>query len=438
MKLIHKILFLPVVCLMTLSCELEDGENLNGPTAESIQDGISRGELEQAITGVLSDMRLRIGTQVDGQSLAGREYYRFQSSDPRWSSDVMTGNLDNNTFYTTSPYSARYTAIKDANLIIQGIGNSEGIFTGAEITVSKGFLNTIKAHELLMVLNQQYQNGIRVDVSDPDNLGPFLGYDEAITFISNLLGEAATQLQNNGGEFPFSLPDDGEGFTIASTPASFLQFNKAIHARVEVYRGNYTEAESLLEDSFMNLSGNLSESVYFTFSQSGLDFPNPLFFSVNQTVANARIAHPSFIADTLTGDSRIRKVVRREEVLTQSDLSGIYNVFVYDNIIDNVDIIRNEELVLLYAEALHISNPSEAIDAINIIRNAAELDDYTGGDSPAELVDEILLQRRYSLFAEGGHRWIDMRRFNRLDQLPNDRPGDNVFVQFPTPIAENR
>lgn len=127
-----------------------------------------------------------------------------------------------------------------------------------------------------------------------------------------------------------------------------------------------------------------------------------------------------------------------EEVLAQSDLSGIYNVFVYDNIIANVDIIRNEELVLLYAEALHISNPSKAIDAINIIRNAAELDDYTGGDSPAELVDEILLQRRYSLFAEGGHRWIDMRRFNRLDQLPNDRPGDNVFVQFPTPVAEGR
>jgi hypothetical protein len=242
-------------------------------------------------------------------------------------------------------------------------------------------------------------------------------------------------LQNGGDEFPFSLP---EGFTIAATPADFFQFNKAIHARVEVYRGNYTDAESLLEDSFMNLNGDLSESIYFTFSQSGLDFPNPLFFSVNQTVANARIAHPSFIEDTLTGDSRISKVVRREEVLTQSDLSGIYNVFVYDNIVDNVDIIRNEELVLLYAEALHISNPSEAINAINIVRNAAELDDYTGGDSPAELVDEILLQRRYSLFAEGGHRWIDMRRFNRLDQLPNDRPGDNVFVQFPTPAAENR
>lgn len=435
MKLIHKLLILPAVCLITVSCELEDGENLNGPTAESIQNGISRGELEQTVSGVLSDMRLRIDTQVDGQSLAGREYYRFQSSDPRWASDVMTGNLDNNTFYTTTPYSARYTSIKDANLILEGLSNSLGIFTETEVNASEGFLNTIKAHELLMVLNQQYQNGIRVDISDPENLGPFLGYDEAIAFISNLLGEAATQLENGGDEFPFSLP---EGFTIANTPEDFLKFNKAVHARVQVYRGNYTEALPLLEDSFMNLNGDLSESVYFTFSQSGLDFPNPLFFSINQTVANARIVHPSFIQDTLTGDNRISKVDRREEALTQSDLSGLYNVFVYKTIVDDVDVIRNEELVLLYAEALHISNPSEAVAAINIVRNAADLDDYTGGTSPEELVDEILLQRRYSLFAEGGHRWIDMRRFNRLDQLPNDRPQDNVFTQFPTPAAENR
>ncbi|GAA0754592.1 RagB/SusD family nutrient uptake outer membrane protein [Psychroflexus lacisalsi] len=435
MKLIHKLLILPAVCLITVSCELEDGENLNGPTAESIQNGISRGELEQTVSGVLSDMRLRIDTQVDGQSLAGREYYRFQSSDPRWASDVMTGNLDDNTFYTTGPYGARYTVIKNVNLILDGIRNSLGVFEPDEIEAAEGFLKTIKAHELLMVANQQYENGMRVEVSDPDNLGPFVSYEEALTFISNLLTEASTQLSNGSSDFPFNLP---EGFNIANTLAEFQKFNKALHARVEVYRNNYDSAVTLLEDSFMNLNGDLSESVYFTFSQSGLDFPNPLFFSINQTVANARIVHPSFIQDTLTGDNRISKVDRREEALTQSDLSGLYNVFVYKTIVDDVDVIRNEELVLLYAEALHISNPSEAVAAINIVRNAADLDDYTGGTSPEELVDEILLQRRYSLFAEGGHRWIDMRRFNRLDQLPNDRPQDNVFTQFPTPAAENR
>lgn len=435
MKSIHKILMLPLVCLTLFSCELDDGENLNGPTAESIQDGITRGELQQTVAGALSDMRLRLDTQVDGQSLAGREYYRFQSSDPRWASDVMTGNLDDNTFYTTGPYSARYTVVKDVNLTLDGINNSLGIFESAEIDAAEGFLKTIKAHELLMVLNQQYQNGIRVDVSNPNSLGEFLGYSESLTYISNLLSEAALQLENGGSEFPFNLPS---GFSIAENPQDFLKFNKAINARVEIYRGNYGQAKTLLEDSFMNLNGDLENSVYFTFSQSGLDFPNPLFFSVNQTVANARIAHPTFVQDILPNDNRINKVVMRDEPLTQSGLSGIYNVFVYDNITANVDIIRNEELILLYAEAIHLSDPAGAVSAINVIRNAADIGDYTGGITPGELVDEILFQKRYSLFAEGGHRWIDMRRFNRLDELPNDRPEDSVFQQFPTPAAENR
>jgi len=47
----------------------------------------------------------------------------------------------------------------------------------------------------------------------------------------------------------------------------------------------------------------------------------------------------------------------------------------------------------------------------------------------------MLKQRRYSLFAEG-HRCIDMRRYNRLDQLPLDRVSDDVWIQFPLPATE--
>jgi hypothetical protein len=48
----------------------------------------------------------------------------------------------------------------------------------------------------------------------------------------------------------------------------------------------------------------------------------------------------------------------------------------------------------------------------------------------------MLNQRRYALFAEG-HRWIDMRRYGRLNQLPIDRPGDDVWESFPLPANEN-
>jgi starch-binding outer membrane protein, SusD/RagB family len=91
---------------------------------------------------------------------------------------------------------------------------------------------------------------------------------------------------------------------------------------------------------------------------------------------------------------------------------------------------------LIYAEVkAHTNDPSEAIKAINRIRSAAGLSPYSGGNDTNSLITEILKQRRYSLFGEG-HRWIDLRRYNLLNQLPIDRPGDDVWIQFPIPANE--
>jgi hypothetical protein len=51
------------------------------------------------------------------------------------------------------------------------------------------------------------------------------------------------------------------------------------------------------------------------------------------------------------------------------------------------------------------------------------------------LTDEMLQQRRYSLFFEG-HRWIDLRRYNKIDELPVDRAGDDRWTAFPLPNTE--
>ncbi len=48
---------------------------------------------------------------------------------------------------------------------------------------------------------------------------------------------------------------------------------------------------------------------------------------------------------------------------------------------------------------------------------------------------DFVNQRQLSLFAEG-HRWVDMRRYGRLDQLPIDRPNDDVWSEFPRPVSE--
>ncbi|MEO6347021.1 MAG: RagB/SusD family nutrient uptake outer membrane protein [Aquaticitalea sp.] len=389
--------------------------------------------MPQAITGVLSDMRLSLNTEIDVQSIFGREYYYFTSSDPRFEGDVVTGNLDTNTFYTTSPWSGRYAAIKDVNLALSGLANTTADFSPEEIAATRGVLNTLKAHELLAVANNQFSNGIRLDVSDPDNLGPFVSYEEALTAINDLLISAATDLIAGGSSFPFTLSSGYSGF---DTPAGFLQFNKALNARVETYRGNYSNVLTLLGDSFLDLGGDLRTGVYHTFSLAGSDRPNPLFIALNQE-ANVRVAHSSFIADALPNDSRLDKVVLRDTPREASGLIGNYDVYIYQSLVDPVPIIRNEELILLYAEANVGSNPAEAKNAIDIIRNAAGVGPYVGLLTSDALINEILFQRRYSLFGEG-HRWIDMRRFGRIDQLPNDRPQDNVPMAVPIPANENQ
>jgi len=89
----------------------------------------------------------------------------------------------------------------------------------------------------------------------------------------------------------------------------------------------------------------------------------------------------------------------------------------------------------LKAEANIGTNNTEAVRLLDIVRNAHGLADYSGAVTDDAVVDEFLYNTRYSLFAEG-HRWIDLRRYDRLNTLPIDRTGDDVWVQFPRPISE--
>lgn len=435
MKITTKLyrLIFTVAILSFTSCSLDGGESLNGASTTSISNGLSRGELPQAVSGVLSDMRLRLNTQIDVLSIFGREYYFFTNSDPRFEGDVVKGNLDNNTFYTTTPWASRYAAVKDINLALTGLENTTEDFSPEEIASIRGVLNTLKAHELLTVANNQFSNGIRIDVEDPDNLGPFVSYEEALTAINELLTSAATDLASGGTSFPFNLTSGYSGF---DTPSGFLKFNKGLNARLEAYRGNYNNVLNLLEDSFMDLSGDLTTGVYHTYSLSGADQANPLFIALNQE-ANVRVAHSSFTADALPNDSRLNKVVLRNSPREATGLIGTHDVWIYRSNVDPIPIIRNEELILLYAEANIVSNPAEAKNAIDIIRNAAGVGPYLGALTQAALIDEVLFQRRYSLFGEG-QRWIDMRRFNKIGQLPNDRSGDTVPLAVPIPANENQ
>jgi hypothetical protein len=137
----------------------------------------------------------------------------------------------------------------------------------------------------------------------------------------------------------------------------------------------------------------------------------------------------NFVTEAEPGDTRLNKVSLRTSARTAGGITGTYDPVVYTSQTAPVAIIRNEELILIAAEAKAKTNDAlGAVADINTIRTrSGGLQPYTGATTQAALIDEILRQRRYSLFYEGQF-WVDLRRLGKL----NPNPAPNITLPYST------
>lgn len=81
-------------------------------------------------------------------------------------------------------------------------------------------------------------------------------------------------------------------------------------------------------------------------------------------------------------------------------------------------VLRLGEQYLIRAEAYaQLGETDNALSDINKLRMRAGLNDTTA--SSQELLNMILHERRFELFTEWGHRWLDIKRYNLVDGLMN-------------------
>jgi hypothetical protein len=430
-KIIINSLLIVSVSTLFISCQKDYG-NLNSPTVESFLSNASASDLNNLVTGSESGMRTNMALYLDDVGTIGRENYRFSASEPRYVTDLLgadNATLSNSNFYITNTWAARYRVVKNCNTLIQAATNST-LITAEEKAGYIGFAETIKAYQLLLCLNQTDSNGIRLDVSNPAALGPIVPLQQSLTAIQAILDSGKTALQTAVISFPLS-----SGFSGFADAPGLIQFNRALSARVEIYLSNWNDALTALGESFYGLNKDLTLGVYSVFGTGSGDQLNPAYIPQNQT-GEVRVAHPSFATDIVAGDDRISKATLRNAVASLDGLSSNRDVWVYTSSTAPMGIVRNEELILIYAEAnIQINNFTEALKAINVIREKHNLSDYSGTVNQPSLINEMLYERRYSLFMEG-HRWIDVRRYNQLGTLPIDRPGDDVWGLFPLPVSE--
>lgn len=414
------------------SCTFDEQVDPNRPSLEGVLTGASQNQLNNLVVGVEAAMRNGLAIQTTGSGTMARELYLFDA-DPRNTGDLLGANgssLDNNSFYSTAPWGGRYRSIKNANILLQSLENTTSV-TDSQKSGYRGFANTIIAYELIEILRSY--NRARIDVSDPDNLGPILELDAALTQVRALLTTAVSDLNAAGAEFAFDLA----GFDGYDTPSTFLEFNRAVEAMAAVYAGDGSGALTALNASFLDLNGDLTVGPKHVFSLGSGDVTNDLF-KITDNNGDQIIVHDSFITEAEAGDTRVTtKTSVRSNPTSQDNLNGTNQTALYASNVSPIDMMRNEELVLLYAEAnILTNNLADAETALNIIRNAASLPNYTGATTADALTTELLNQRRYSLWAEN-HRMFDLRRYGLSNTLPIDRAEDQIFNVLPIPLSEN-
>ncbi len=414
--------------------------NYNSPTVDGLlKDPNSVKLLANAMQ---IQMRGAYGGFINDVGIFGRESYNYFPTDLRNVTNYLQGigagaqqRLDPAGF-ANGNFGGFYTNMKNAVNIIAA---SEALKQSASDQAGvQGFAKTLRAWALLHVIMTRDTLGAPVDiVADVTAPADFVSRDSVYKYIIAMLDDAKTNLSAAGVAFPFALHAGFAGF---NTPATFLKFNRAIQAKVNVIYGSlgcgatcYQRALTALGESFASPVGgaaslaDLDRGPVHVYSTASGDAQNTISFSVQ----NYRFAHASIVTDAQLkangqpDDRLTRKVVKlttTNTVATSINLPADYRFVNPTTNQSSNPILRNEELMLLRAEANWATgNTGQALLDLNNIRQVS------GGLAPVAALpagsaglDIIVYEKRYSTLWEG-NRWVDMRRWGRLNQLPIDR-----------------
>lgn len=411
--------------------------DLNNPGLDELATNPTPDIVREAAVGLLIGSRQGMHGQVSFVShlgILGRESLVFDPSDPRYIDQMVDGSLVNGDgAFGGSLWDNRYANMRLGSVLLGATDIVQG-FTAAELEAIRGFTKFIMASDLLRVILTRDENGaVATILAIGEGAAPLVEAPAVYDEIETLLDEAVAHLEAGGAEFPFQL---SPGYDDFATPMALIEAVHALHARVDVYREDYDGALAHLENSFISTGADLDLGVYHSFGTQSGDQTNGLFQGSDPQI----VAYPTMDDDAEPGDERA--AAKLEPLAEQKTLQGVSSDLrftIYNSLSAPVPMIRNEELILLRAEARWFTgDPLGAMSDLNFVRTES-------GGLPAILavptsdeafIDALLYERQFSLLFEGGHRWIDHRRFGRIDQLPNPRPDDFVPLAFPIPQDE--
>jgi len=352
--------------------------------------------------------------------------------------------LGNNDAYSSDTWSQMYSVIASTNIII----NAEGI-TGDEAKINhiKGQSYAIRAlahFDLLKLFGQQHVSG------GDQNLG--------IPYIDEYKGNNLLPARNTVTEVKTNIYDDldkalslmSEALNDASKQSFSTYAVSALKSRVAVYFKEWSVAKTACEAVINSAKYQIIPAASFK-NMWRTDSPvNSLFELAFSSTDNANINGLQYIyRGTSYGD--IQALTNLSDLFEANDVRGFVNGMLgyegtklrnlgkYPSLdySDEVYLIRYEEVVLNYAEALFELSDANALTYLNMIPAARDATAY-GSATKAN----IMLERRKELCFEG-FRFDDLARTG--SNIPLVSPfqqthggpayGDYKYA-FPIPLVE--
>jgi hypothetical protein len=218
----------------------------------------------------------------------------------------------------------------------------------------------------------------------------------------------------------------------------------ALLARAYLYDGNLTGSAAYYTNAESEASSVISNTaLYDTVSLNNVFLKNskeaiwqlqPInsqwntedarIFMLSTSPAGLNSSHPVYLDSNLYKSFDNQDKRKTNWLKSYTDFSGTYYFpYKYKSAIQNnplteyLMVLRLGEQYLIRAEArAQLNNISGAAADLNIIRVRAGLSPTTSNDQPS-LLAAILKERRLELFSEWGHRWFDLKRTGKVDEL---------------------
>ncbi len=428
--------------------------NPNSPTVQAAAGDPQA--LQLLATGLTIDHRGSRAGFVRDVGTFGREAFFYFPTDARYTSHYLIGIVVGGkavidpSGFASGDWGTQYNALRDNFNFRKTVAGAN--LSDAQKNAALGFARTLEAAELLEVIMTRDTLGAITEIKEnAAELAPFVSRDSVYKYILATFDDAATKLAAGGSSFPISLHAGYAGF---NTPATFATYTQALKARAAAYYATsgggaaaWATALSALSKSFLNAGATtraaLDVGVYHIYSSASGDATNGL----NAATVLDLYAHPSIQTDMTnradgTPDLRYAAKIRTAPVRNAPQNLGISSSLGYSiwaNASSPMAVVRNEELIALRAEAkLGSGDNAGAIADMNILRTVSgglPASTLTAASSTSAILHGILYEKRYSTLMEG-FRWVDMRRYGLLGELPLDLPTHFVAKVIPIPQAE--